>query len=171
MHPPDGPPVCTALNFLLFGMPPPISYIISRSVMPIGTSTRPVLFTLPTSEKILVPVLPAVPIELNHSAPLIIIRGTLAHVSTLFRFVGLFHKPLTDVWAYFGLGAPTLPSNEDMRALDSPETKAPAPLYISTSKSKPEPMMSFPRSPCSLACSSAMPVFSTANGYSSRTYM
>ena len=45
------------------GMPPPMSKTISRSVMPIGTSTRPVLLTLPTSEKILVPVEPSVPMD------------------------------------------------------------------------------------------------------------
>ena len=42
MQPPDGPPVCTALNCLPSGMPPPISWMISRSVIPMGTSIRPV---------------------------------------------------------------------------------------------------------------------------------
>ena len=46
MQPPDGPPVCTALNCLPSGMPPPMSKMISRSVMPIGTSIRPVLLDL-----------------------------------------------------------------------------------------------------------------------------
>ena len=44
MQPPEGPPVCTALNCLPSGMPPPMSKMISRSVMPMGTSIRPVLF-------------------------------------------------------------------------------------------------------------------------------
>ena len=57
-QPPEGPPVCTALNVLPPGMPPPISKTISRRVIPMGTSTRPVLFTLPTSENTLVPELP-----------------------------------------------------------------------------------------------------------------
>ena len=57
-HPPDGPPVWTALNLRPSRMPPPMSKMISRSVRPMGTSTSPVLFTLPTSAKILVPVLP-----------------------------------------------------------------------------------------------------------------
>ena len=35
MTPPDGPPVCTALNFLPLGMPPPMPKMISRSVVPI----------------------------------------------------------------------------------------------------------------------------------------
>ncbi len=89
MQPPEGPPVWIALNFRPFGMPPPIPNTISRSVIPIGTSTRPVLLILPTSEKIFVPVLPGVPIEAYHSAPLTMIGGTFAHVSTLLRQVGL----------------------------------------------------------------------------------
>jgi len=68
-QPPDGPPVCTALNPLPPGMPPPIPKMMSRRVAPIGTSTRPVSFTLPTSEKIFVPVEPSVPMERNQSAP------------------------------------------------------------------------------------------------------
>ena len=59
-----------------------------------GTSTRPVLFILPTREKILVPLLPSVPIEVNQSAPLLMIRGTLAQVSTLFKLLGLLPEPL-----------------------------------------------------------------------------
>src|SRR4030042_2017607 len=55
IQPPEGPPVCTALNFLLFMIPPPISNMISLRVIPIGTSTSPVFLTLPASEKTLVP--------------------------------------------------------------------------------------------------------------------
>src|SRR5450759_3186248 len=57
IHPPDGPPVCTALNFLPPGIPPPILKIISLRVVPMGTSTRPVLVIFPTRENILVPLL------------------------------------------------------------------------------------------------------------------
>jgi len=75
-----------------------MSKMISRSVMPIGTSMRPVLFTLPTSENTFVPELPfhgfsltsPVPIEVNQAAPRLMMSGTLAHVSTLFRLVGRF---------------------------------------------------------------------------------
>ena len=55
MQPPEGPPVCAALNFLPFGTPPPMSSMISRSVVPIGISTRPVLLILPPSANTLVP--------------------------------------------------------------------------------------------------------------------
>ena len=57
MQPPDGPPICTALHFLPSGMPPPMSKTIWRSVVPIGTSTRPVRLTLPDRAKTLVPLL------------------------------------------------------------------------------------------------------------------
>src|SRR4030042_1736823 len=167
-HPPDGPPVCTALNFLPAGMPPPTLYTISLRVMPMGTSTRPVLFILPTTEKIFVPLLPSVPNWANQSAPLLIISGTVAHVSTLFKQLGLSQTPLMAVWIYFGLGSPTLPSNAVIRALDSPETKAPAPRCTLIVKSKPEPRIFSPRKPYSSACLIAIPTFSTARGYSCR---
>src|SRR4030042_4494408 len=47
IQPPDGPPVCTALNFLFCKIPPPISTTLSRKVIPMGTSTRPVFLPLP----------------------------------------------------------------------------------------------------------------------------
>ncbi|MBA7536827.1 hypothetical protein ES705_29092 [subsurface metagenome] len=147
-------------------MPPPILKITCLRVAPIGTSTRPVLLTLPTREKIFVPLLPSVPMLLYQSAPLLIIRGTFAQVSTLFRLLGFSSTPLTAVRIYFGLGSPTHPSIAVINALDSPDTKAPAPRCTSTSKLKPEPKMFSPRSPYSLACSIAMVMFCTARGYS-----
>ena len=48
----------------------------------------------------MVPLLPSVPMELNHSAPLLMIGGTFAHVSTLFKHDGLSFIPLTAVWIY-----------------------------------------------------------------------
>ena len=88
MQPPEGPPVCTALNCLPSGMPPPISSTISRSVVPIGTSIRPVLSTLPASAKTLVPLLFSVPMAANQSPPLRMMGGMLANVSTLLISVG-----------------------------------------------------------------------------------
>ena len=64
---------------------------------PIGTSTRPVFLILPTREKIFVPLLFSVPNCVNQSAPLLMISGTLAQVSTLLRLVGLSQSPLTAV--------------------------------------------------------------------------
>ena len=77
-QPPDGPPSCTALNSRPGSMPPPMSKITSRSVAPMGTSMRPPFTTLPVSEKILVPLLVAVPMAANASAPWLMIHGTLA---------------------------------------------------------------------------------------------
>jgi hypothetical protein len=48
-------------------MPPPMSKTISRRVMPIGTSTRPVRATWPASAKTLVPLLVSVPMPANQS--------------------------------------------------------------------------------------------------------
>ena len=92
-QPPAGPPICTALNFLPLRMPPPISKMILRSVVPIGTSTRPVLTTLPVSAKVFVPGDFSVPKLLYQSAPFITMPGTLAKVSTLLRTVGFAHRP------------------------------------------------------------------------------
>jgi hypothetical protein len=59
------------------------------SGVPSGSSTRPVFFILPTSEKTLVPVLAGVPNLANSSPPIVTMTGTLIHVSTLLMFVGL----------------------------------------------------------------------------------
>src|SRR5208283_2252003 len=159
IHPPDGPPVCTALNLLPPGIPPPILKIISLRGVPMGTSTRPVLVILPTREKIFVPLLLSVPNWVNQSAPLLMISGTFAHVSTLFKTLGLPQRPTMLERIYFGLGSPALPSSAVIRAVDSPQTKAPAPWCTLTMKSKPEPRMFFPRRPCSSACLMAVNTF------------
>ena len=90
--------------------------------MPMGTSTRPVLFILPTREKIFVPLLPSVPIEVKTLAPLLIIKGTFAQVSTLLIFVGLFQSPFTAGNGGLGLGSPALPSRDMRSAVSSPQT-------------------------------------------------
>ena len=63
MQPPEGPPICTALNFLPAGGPLPTSKITVRSEVPIATSTSPARWTFPLTAKILVPLLVAVPTE------------------------------------------------------------------------------------------------------------
>ena len=166
IHPPDGPPVCTALNALSFSIPPPISYIILRKVTPIGTSTNPVFLTFPTKAKIFVPLLFLVPSVLYHSTPPVKIMGTLAHVSTLFKTVGLSQSPCSVAWMYLTLGTPGNPSIERIKAEDSPHTKAPPPLHISMSKSKLDPKMFLPNKPHSRAFSIAISNLLTARGYS-----
>ena len=136
-----------------------------------GTSTRPVLLILPTREKIFVPLLPSVPNWVNQSAPLLMMSGTLAHVSTLFNTLGRSQSPLILERMYFGRGSPTLPSRAVIRAVDSPHTKAPAPWCTITLNSNPDPRIFSPRKPYSCACWMARLIFCTARGYSWRTYM
>ncbi len=83
--------------------------------------------------------------------------GTLAQVSTLLMLVGFPQSPLSAGYGGRGRGMPRLPSIEAISAVSSPQTKAPAPRLICTSKSKPVPRMSAPSRPRSLACSMAMP--------------
>ncbi len=89
--------------------------------------------------------------------------GIFAQVSTLFKTVGLSHRPFSTLLIYFALGSPTFPSMDAIRALDSPHTKAPPPLTISSSKSNPLPRIFFPKNPCSLALSIAICIFFLAN--------
>ncbi len=139
--------------------------------MPIGISTRPTLFTLPTRENTLVPVLCGTPSLAYQSDPFSMMSGMLHQVSTLFRTVGFPHSPSSAERTYFGLGSPARPSMEVNKAVDSPHTKAPAPRLICTSKENPLPRMFSPRRPSSRACSMAMFKCSMARGYSVRTYM
>jgi len=75
-------------------------------------------------------------------------------------------RPLTTGKGGLGLGSPRLPSMEIMRAVSSPQTKAPAPMRISRSKLKPVSRMFFPRNLYSLACPMAQLSRSMARGYS-----
>ena len=132
-HPPDGPPICAALKAALLTVPsslvvpPATSSITWRRVVPMGTSTSPVLAICPVTAKVLVPGLPNVPILRNSSAPISITLATVAKVSTLLITVGLPNNPL---WLGKGgliLGIPRLPSTDAISAVSSPHTKAPAP--------------------------------------------
>src|SRR5208283_4664919 len=101
--------------------------MIRLRVVPIGTSTSPVLLILPTSENILVPLLVSVPMLEYHAAPLAMICEILAQVSTLLIDVGLPHKPECTGNGGLALGNARLPSMDAMRDVSSPQTKAPAP--------------------------------------------
>ena len=118
MQPPDGPPVCTALNSPPSTMPPPMSNTMSRSEMPIGTSTSPEFTTRPARANTLVPLLSAVPIDAYQAAPLRMMGAMLANVSTLLISVGWPHKPDTAGYGGRGRGVPRWPSNAgDQRRL------------------------------------------------------
>ena len=149
MHPPEGPPVCTALNCLPRGIPPPISKIIESSEVPIGTSTKPLLATFPVRANTAVPLLFSVPRLANHSAPLSMITGTVASVFTLLMMVGFPSKPDCAGKGGRGRGIPRRLSIEAIKAVSSPQTKAPAPSLTCTAKLKPEPRIFIPRNPLS----------------------
>ena len=133
MQPPAGPPVWTALNGRPSTMPPPMPYTMSRSDVPIGTSTRPVLTTRPASAKTFVPLLFSVPMPANHAAPLRMIGATFAKVSTLLISVGRPRRPDTAGYGGRGRGVPRPPSIDAISAVSSPHTNAPAPSRTSTS--------------------------------------
>src|SRR4030067_326462 len=108
--------------------------MISFRVVPMGTSTKPVLLILPTREKTLVPLLNWVPILLNQSAPLSIITGIVAQVSTLLILVGFPHSPDSTGLGGLFFGSGRRPSREPMIQVSSPHTNAPAPCLIEISK-------------------------------------
>ena len=95
-QPPEGPPIWTALNCLWLRMPPAMSKMISRKVVPMGTSVIPEWLSLPARVNSAVPLLPLVPIEANQSAPRSITNGTQDSVFTLFSSVGLLHSPASE---------------------------------------------------------------------------
>ena len=133
-----------------------MSNTISRSVVPIGTSTNPILFTFPPNANTFVPFEVSVPIEEYHSAPFNIILVIFANVSTLLISVGFPHSPHSAGYGGFTLGWPRFPSIDSNSAVSSPHTNAPAPKRISTSNSKSVPNMFLPRIPYSLAWSIAI---------------
>jgi len=87
-----------------------MSKIISRKVVPIGTSMSPELFILPVRANTFVPLDLSVPMEENQLAPRVRTTGTLARVSTLLITVGLPQSPFIAGNGGFGLGIPRFPS-------------------------------------------------------------
>ncbi len=145
MHPPEGPPSCTALILFPDEPPPPTLFTTSRMVMPMGTSINPPLLIRPARAKTFVPLLFSVPSEAYSFDPFRIIQGTEAKVSTLLIQVGFPHRP---DWAGNGgryLGIPLLPSIEAISAVSSPQTKAPAPSLILIWNEKSVPRMFSPK--------------------------
>ena len=67
------------------------------------------------------------------------------------------------------MGVPRLPSMEAMRAVSSPQTKAPAPMRRSMRKLKPVSKILLPRNWSRAACLMAFLSRSMARGYSPRT--
>ena len=124
---------------------PPAMSSSSRSVIPSGASYWPGRVTWPDSEKKPKPVERSVPIDLNQSAPLLTIPGTLAMDSTLLTTVGLAYRPATAGKGGLSRGWPRRPSRESRSAVSSPQMYAPAPAWTTMSRSYPEPRMFSPR--------------------------
>src|SRR5580698_3137210 len=117
--------------------------------VPKGISTKPLLCTLPTSEKTFVPELLALPVSVNHAGPLVMMGETLYQVSTLLMLLGLPHRPFCAGKGGRGRGRPASPSSDAISAVSSPHTNAPAPSTRSTSKLNPRPRILFPSRPYS----------------------
>ena len=168
MQPPEGPPVCTALKRCPSWIPP-ILKIISRNVVPIGTSIKPLFLTRPARANIFVPLLFSVPSFAYQSPPSRIMRGIWANVSTLLIRVGEPHNPTSAGNGGRGRGVPRLPSIDAISAVSSPQTKAPAPSRNSTLKVKDVPKIFLPSSPKRSAWCIAVLRRLIASGYSART--
>src|SRR6185295_5078734 len=122
-----------------------------RSVTAHEASYTPGFFTRPDTEYIRVPPSVLVPRPANHAAPRVMMGGTHAIVSTLLTIVGAPKAPLIAGNGGLILGQPFLPSSDERSPVSSPQIYAPAPRWITMSKSKPDPWMFFPRSPAAYA--------------------
>ena len=98
-----------------------------------GTSMMPALTMAPARANTLVPLDFSVPMEAYQSAPLKMMGATFARVSTLLMMVGFSNRPASKGKGGFCRGSPRRPSMEARREVSSPQTKAPAPMRISTS--------------------------------------
>ena len=71
----------------------------------------------------------------------------VAQVLTLLMLVGLPHSPRSAGKGGRGRGSPMRPSIDAISAVSSPQTNAPAPSWMCTSKLNPEPRMFWPSRP------------------------
>lgn len=85
------------------------------------------LLTCPEIQNNLVPLLFGLPKEENHEAPLLIIVGQTATVSTLVTVVGQLKTPLFAGNGGFNRGFPGFPSKLSINPVYSPQMYAPAP--------------------------------------------
>ena len=167
-QPPDGPPICTALMRRPSAAPPPIFSTMSRNVVPIGTSISPPRRIFPARAKTLVPLLLAVPNAANFSAPCRTIQGARASVSTLLISVGLPHRPDSAGKGGRRRGNPRRPSTDEIRAVSSPQTNAPAPSTTLSRSGKSAPSKRAPSQPRFSISAMAARTRRTASGYSWR---
>ncbi len=86
------------------------------------------LLTCPEIQNNFVPLLFGLPKEENQLAPLRIIVGQTATVSTLVTVVGQLKTPELAGNGGFSLGFPGFPSSDSISPVSSPQMYAPAPL-------------------------------------------
>ena len=118
-------------------MPPPMFKTTSRSVVPKGTSTSPVLATWPVRAKVFVPG-EAGGAELAGTSPRLrlMMRTTCASVSTLLMIVGLPHKPALRREGRFGPRHAALAFNRgDHRGLLAADKRARAFHHLAIQRS------------------------------------
>ena len=166
MQPPDGPPICTALNFLSFLMPPPISKITFLMGSPMGTSTRPPLLILPARANTLVPLLFSVPRAAKASPPLAMMKGRWQSLYVV-DICGFTPGAFLCGKGGLSMGIASSPQGDAMRAVSSPQTKAPAPALMRNQRRNR--FQIFLPSSLFLGCSMAISRREMARGYSALT--
>ena len=105
-HPPITPPQCLSMSSLM--------------EIDIYSSTVQGLFTWPEIQNNLVPRLLGLPKEANHEAPLLMMVGQTATVSTFVTVVGQLKTPLLAGNGGLSLGFPCFPSKLSINPVYSP---------------------------------------------------